>query len=213
MISVPAILDEGNFRLDGRRAVGTGQWVMLTREPARDGASAIDDGSPTAAALVAAAPANAWRGTARELAATIAPVGGEHCTRCGDTLEERCACCAGEGQIACAAPGCPAVHVCSTCDGDGVCACDCEVTARARVARIRGEAWGGGMLAVLRGLLCAVPADTPVAAWTTPARTTRRRDKAVPVHALVIDLGDGDLRWMAASVMIDASVALTEVSL
>lgn len=213
MIPVPAILDEGNFRLGDRRAVGTGRWAMLTRDPARDGATVIDVATPTAAVMLAEVPSDAWRGTARELAAIIAPVGGEHCTRCGDALSAPCACCRGERQIPCASIGCPADHLCSTCDGEGECACDCEVTARSRIARIRGEAWGGRMLAVLRGLLCAVPADTPAAAWTTPAGTTTRRSKPVPVHALAVDLGGGDLRWMAASMSAAADDTITEVTL
>ena len=213
MIPVPAILDVGRFRLGDRHVVGTGQWAVLTRDPARDGATVIDVATPTAAVMLAEVPSDAWRGTARELAAIIAPVGGEHCTRCGDALSAPCACCRGEGQIPCASIGCPAVHVCSTCDGDGRDDCGCKVAACQRIGRIRGEAWGGRMLAVLRGLLCAVPSDTAVAAWTAPAGTTRRRGATIPVHALVIDMGDGDLRWMAASMMTDADGEITEVPL
>lgn len=200
MIPIPSALDIGNYRLRAQRVVGTGQWVMLTREPARAGAKVLVE-SPSVDALVATVPSDAWRGTAGELAAIIAPVGGEHCTRCGDTLVAPCACCGGEGQIAC-----------SACDGEGEDACACEIAAKARIARIRGGAWGGRMLAVLRGLLCAVPADAPVMAWTTPAGTTRRRDRDVPIHALAVDIG-GDLRWLAASMMTDKGDEITEVIL
>ena len=82
MIPVPAILDERNFRLDGRRAVGTGRWVMLTREPAREGASAVDGDSPTAAALTAVVGLNAatnWAGSCPLSWATSNSVSGVIC--------------------------------------------------------------------------------------------------------------------------------------
>lgn len=137
-------------------------------------------------AILSDPPADAWRGTAEELGAAIAPVAGRHC-----------AVCRGSGQSS---------------DDEDTWACEC-VPPRSPVARIRGTSFGPQQLAVLREVLHTLPPQTAVRAWLSAPLDfgSRRKGSAWGSHPILVVDFDGWRFGLAPRLADDA--ARVEVTL
>lgn len=155
------------------------------------------DSSPGWSAMTAPVPDDAWRGTARELAALLAPAVGEHCPVCDDLGELACSQCR---------DGCVA------CDGEGVAWCGCRPPG-ARFVVIRGARHAATLLMPLRGLLHGAGAAALVAVWWAemPLPVPGPDDATRPMPVLVVDVSSW--RYALPPALPTPGDELVEVSL
>lgn len=110
-----------------------------------------------------AAPDTAWRGSARELLALLAPAIGAHCNVCDDFVAVGCPCCDGDGELKCSDHGCEETHECSRCGASGSLPCACAPHYRGSM-RIGGARFRAAPSTPCRGLLHAA-GDAPCVMW------------------------------------------------
>lgn len=136
--------------------------------------------------LTAPAFADAWRGTAQELLALLAPSIGKHCAICDDAGDCPCRCCRGRGEFECADPGCGHSHECSACDGAATKECRCFPRYAGSVV-VQGTRFVAAQMQPLRGMLHTA-GDAPCAMWVA---VVPRRDGAPSdmERVLFVDVG------------------------
>lgn len=155
-------------------------WVLV----APDGLPVISvratpDSRALCEAILSDPPADAWRGTAADLGAAIAPVAGRHCVTCR-----------GSGQ---------SFH------DDETWACEC-VPPRSPVARIRGVSFGPQQLAVLREILHTLAPSTRACAWLSAPLDFGSRRGGAPrgAHPVLVVGFDGWRFGLAPQIADDA---------
>ena len=187
------------YRVGGRAAVSSHpSWVVVSPEVVGDEGRDLT-GDATIRAVLSPIPGDAWRGTAGELAARLAPVVGGHCVACDDAGYRQC------------------MHDlsddgdCPECDGVGEVRCGC-LPPRERTAVIRGERYDAHRLLVLRGMLHYAGTRRATAAWVSSI-SVYRLDGAAELRAGVLVVDVDGWRYALAPLRPDDSGEITEVPL
>lgn len=182
---IPAHGWGGLHRAAGARAMVHGAvWAVIGPEGSATAELKPFEGATCAPLTDPQPPADAWRGTAQELLALLAPAIGEHCTACNDAGDIACECCGGKGEFECSNPVCGRMHDCGSCSGSGHETCDCFPQWRGSIVVSRAR-FVAAQVSPLRGLL-HVAGDAPCVMWV--AAVPRTDDRKVDERVLFVDV-------------------------